>query len=469
MPKAAAIYARISSDPDGTHLGVDRQIDDCEALAGSLGWLVGEVYVDNDVSAYSGRRRPEYERLCDDIKAGTVDGLLVWHPDRLHRSPRELEDFIDLCENAGLTDIRTVRAGDVDLATPQGRMVARLGGVIARGESDKAADRLRRKHLELATKGKVSGGGTRPYGYTQDRRHVVPEEAAVIREAAKRTLAGESARSICSDLNDRGIVTSMGGEWTPNTLNRMLRSARISGRREHRGEITARAEWPGIITPAQSDRLRARLSRAAGPGPTGRSPRRYLLTGGLLRCGRCDTPMVSRPRVDGTRRYVCASGPGFGGCGKMAINSDPVEGFVVETVLYRLDTPQLAAALTKARQANTEHDQLAVSIAEDAAMLEQLARDYADKAISHQEWAAARQPIQTRIDQARRRLSRISRTHRIDDYAGNSQALADAWADLDLPRRQAIIATVVDHLVVNPAVQGRNRFDPSRLDVSWRL
>jgi DNA invertase Pin-like site-specific DNA recombinase len=469
MPQAAAVYARISSDPGGTRLGVERQIEDCEALAGSLGWTVAEVYVDNDVSAYSGRRRPEYERLCDDIKAGTVDGLLVWHPDRLHRSPRELEDFIDLCDAASLTDIRTVRAGDVDLATPQGRMVARLGGVIARGESDKAADRLRRKHAELASKGKVSGGGTRPYGYTQDRRHVIPEEAAVIREAAKRTLAGESARSICTDLNQRGITTSVGGEWTPNTLNRMLRSGRISGRREHRGEITAKAEWPGIITRAQSDRLRARLSRAAGPGPASRSPRRYLLTGGLLRCGRCGTVMYSRPRVDGTRRYVCASGPGFGGCGKMAINADPVEGFVAEAVLYRLDTPQLAAALTEAREANAEHDQLAVSVAEDTAMLEQLARDYADRAISHQEWSAARQPIQGRIDAARRRLSRISRTHRIDDYAGNSQALRDAWADLDLPRRQAIVATVVDHVVVNPAVQGRNRFDPSRLDVSWRL
>ena len=468
MVKAAAIYARISSDPDGTRLGVERQIEDCQALAASLGWPVGEVYVDNDVSAWSGRRRPEYERLCEDIKAGSVDALVVWHPDRLHRSPRELEDFIDLCDAAGLADIRTVRAGDVDLSTPNGRMVARLGGVIARGESDKAADRLRRKHAELASKGKVSGGGTRPYGYTQDRRHLVPEEAAIIREAANRTLAGESARSICSDLNERGITTSVGGEWTPNTLTRMLRSARISGRREHHGEITGDSEWPRIISPADSDRLRARR-RARAAGPAGRSPRRYLLTGGLLRCGRCGTPMVSRPRADGVRRYVCASGPGFGGCGRMAINAEPVETFVTQAVLYRLDTPELAAALTEARKANAEHDQLAVSVAEDTAMLEQLARDYADRAISHQEWAAARQPIQTRIDQAKRRLSRISRTHRIDDYAGNSQALRDAWTDLPLSRQQAIIATVVDHLVVNPAVQGRNRFDPSRLDVSWRL
>lgn len=449
-------------------MGVERQIEDCQALAGSLGWPVAEVYVDNDVSAYSGRRRPEYERLCGDIKAGMVDALVVWHPDRLHRSPRELEDFIDLCDAASLVDIRTVRAGDVDLTTPQGRMVARLGGVIARGESDKAADRLRRKHAELASKGKVSGGGTRPYGYTPDRPHVVPGEAKVIREAAKRALAGESARSICVDLNDRGVTTSVGGEWTPTTLARMLASARISGRREHHGEITGDAEWPAIITPAESDRLRARR-RPRAAGPARRAPRRYLLTGGLLRCGRCGSEMVSRPRADGVRRYVCASGPGFSGCGRMAINAEPVESFLTQAVLYRLDTPELARALTEARQANQEHDRLAIAVAEDTAMLEQLARDYADRAISHTEWAAARQPIQARIDAAKRRLSRVSRTNRIDDYAGNSKALADAWTDLPLSRQQAIVATVLDHLVVNPAVQGRNRFDPSRLHPTWRL
>ena len=442
---------------------------DCRELAERLGWPVAGVYVDDDISAFSGRSRPEYERLCDDIKAGAVDGLVVWHPDRLHRNLRELEDFIDLCDAAGLANIRTVRAGDVDLTTPHGRMIARLGGVMARGESEKSADRLRRKHLELATKGKVSGGGTRPYGYSADRLHVIPEEAAVIREAATRVLAGESLRSVCSDLNERGFATSVGKPWTIGSLSRVLRSARVSGRREHRGEIVADAVWPGIISPKASDRLRTLGGRGAGPGPTGRSPRTYLLAGRLLRCGRCDTPMVSKPRTDGTRRYVCAKGPGFGGCGRMAVNAEPVESFVAQSVLYRLDTPELAAALTEVRHADAETDQLAASLAEDQAMLEQIAADYAAKTITHPEWLAARSPVQLRIDQAKRRLSRISHTGRIDEYVGRSEALAEAWADLPLSRQQAIIRAVVDQVVVNPATRGRNRFDSGRLDLIWRL
>ena len=420
------------------------------------------------MSAYSGGRRPEYERLCEDIKAGVVDGLIIWHNDRLHRSPRELEDFIDLADAAALP-MRTVRAGAVDLTTSHGRVMARMEGAMARKASDDASERLRRKQLELATKGKVSGGGTRPYGYTRDRLHVVPEEAAVIREAAQRVLAGESLRSVCIDLNERGFTTSVGKPWTIGSLTRVLRSPRISGRREHRGAIVAVAEWPGIISPTESDRLRALRGRGAGSGPTGRSPRTYLLTGGLIRCGRCDSPMVSKPRTDGTRRYVCASGPGFGGCGRMAINAEPTESFVVQAVLYRLDTPELADALTEARHADAETDALATSLAEDQAMLTQIAQDYASKTISHDAWLAAQRPIQARIDATKRRLSRVSHTGRIDEYAGRSGALGEAWADLPLSRQQAIVRAVVDHVVVNPAVQGRNRFDSGRLGLIWRL
>src|SRR5450759_2307721 len=40
MPTAAAIYARISSDPEGDMLGVTRQVTDCRALAERRGWRV---------------------------------------------------------------------------------------------------------------------------------------------------------------------------------------------------------------------------------------------------------------------------------------------------------------------------------------------------------------------------------------------------------------------------------------------
>ena len=94
--KRAAIYCRISQDRGGAGLGVARREEDCRALCARLSWDVVAVYPDNDVSAYSGAPRPKWQELLADIQRGEVDAIAVWHVDRLTRSPRELEDVIDL-------------------------------------------------------------------------------------------------------------------------------------------------------------------------------------------------------------------------------------------------------------------------------------------------------------------------------------------------------------------------------------
>ena len=94
----AGIYARISSDREGDQLGVTRQIEDCRREAERRGFVVDDVYVDDDISAWSGKERPEFERMVDDLRTRRIGAVLVWHLDRLTRHPRELEAFMDLCE-----------------------------------------------------------------------------------------------------------------------------------------------------------------------------------------------------------------------------------------------------------------------------------------------------------------------------------------------------------------------------------
>ena len=66
-PSAVAVYARISLDAEGTGLGVARQVADCRELAAREGWTIAEEYIDNDISAYSGKKRPAYQRMLDDV------------------------------------------------------------------------------------------------------------------------------------------------------------------------------------------------------------------------------------------------------------------------------------------------------------------------------------------------------------------------------------------------------------------
>ncbi|MGV7738962.1 recombinase family protein, partial [Mycobacterium kansasii] len=86
------------------------------------------------VSASTGKRRPAYEQMLADITAGKIAAVVAWDLDRLHRRPIELEAFMSLADEKRLA-LATV-AGDVDLATPQGRLVARLKGSVAAHETE---------------------------------------------------------------------------------------------------------------------------------------------------------------------------------------------------------------------------------------------------------------------------------------------------------------------------------------------
>jgi len=96
--RSAAIYARISADVEGKSLGVQRQLEDCRKVAADRGWPVGAEYVDNDVSAFSGKPRRQYARMLADLGSGARDAVVVYSLDRLHRRPAELEEFVALCE-----------------------------------------------------------------------------------------------------------------------------------------------------------------------------------------------------------------------------------------------------------------------------------------------------------------------------------------------------------------------------------
>src|SRR5690348_9505206 len=141
---AVAVYARISQDREGDGLGVTRQVDDCRAEAERRGWTIAEVYIDDDVSAYSGKRRPAYEQMLSDLTDGLRDAVIVWHIDRLHRRPIELEQFVATCTRAGVNDVVTLH-GTFDLGSGDGLLVARLLSAVAANESDAKRRRGRRK------------------------------------------------------------------------------------------------------------------------------------------------------------------------------------------------------------------------------------------------------------------------------------------------------------------------------------
>ena len=472
----AAVYVRISMDREGAGLGVQRQEEDCRAYCAARGWDVAEVYVDNDVSATSSKPRPSWVRLLADIEAGSVDAIVVWHIDRMTRKPRELEDVIDIAEKSGI-QLGTV-TGDVDLSTPTGRMIARMLGAAARHEAEHKGERQRRQRQQAAEAGRPHKTGRRPFGYLDDFVTAHPVEAPFVADAARRVLAGESLGSVTRSLNELGVMTTMGKQWTYSGLRQILLTARISGRREtgatssnRVGEIVALDCWDAIITPEQSDRLRTMLTSKTRP--KGATTRKHLLSG-LLSCSLCGASMAAGSRASagkGPHTYRCnsiarrADGVTFG-CGRVTVTRDNADKHVVDMVLTAIDSPELIERLRD----REEVDPLLVEqVRRDEQELIDIASDRADGSITRGEWATMREKIDARLQLNKAKLARQTNTSSLSLLDGEGD-MRERFAALNLGQKRAVISAVLETVRVAPAAPRSGCvFKIERLHPIWRV
>jgi len=459
MPRLRyATYCRISDDRQGLALGVARQREDCEALVKARGWELAGRYVDNDLSAYSGKIRPAYVQLLDAVRGGLVDGIVAWHPDRLHRSPRELEDFLTIVEQHGVT-VETVRAGKWDLSTPSGRMTARILGSVARGESEHKSDRVRRALEQRAEMGRSHGriayGWNRtllPDGSTVET--VNEPQAAFVRDVAGRIVRGDSLRSIVADLNGRGILSPTGKPWGKNLLRHLVLRERNVGLRVYRGEVVGSGDWPPILDRALWEQVRAVLSDPRRRTST--SSAAVHLLSGLARCGLCGGPM----RAAMNRKvpsYRCADRS----C--VSRNRADLDALVTAVVIERLSRPDVVVLLAPA---DDKAKKAAGEVAELRARLDNAADDFADGTLDREQFHRITERLRPRLDAAQARARVVDSSPLLEGLV-NTEDVVGVWDRLGLSRRRGIVDLLLTVHVLRTQ-PGARTFDPDCVRVEWK-
>lgn len=308
MPLRAAIYCRISLARFDDTLKVDDQETICRQLAAARGWTVAphHVFKDNSKSAWRrDRKRPGWDAMLEAVKNGEVGAIVIYHGDRLVRQMTDLEALIELADTKGIR--LASPTGERDLDNADDRYILRIEAAGNTREVDATSRRLKRHYDRLAEQGivRLGGRGGRAYGFEPDGLTVREADAQVIREVARRILAGEPIGAIARDLNSRGITTTTGGPWDHGALKKLMMRPRLAGLVARHGQIIGQAAWPAILERGTWETVCATLENKAGRFDYATNARRYLLTGIAL-CGSCDQPLVVRHNTrPGLTGYGC--------------------------------------------------------------------------------------------------------------------------------------------------------------------
>lgn len=462
----AAIYVRISEDREGLGLGVERQEEDCRALADRLGYDVTELYRDNDISAStkSRRNRPNYRRLLDDSHAGLHQVVIAYTSSRLTRRPRENEDLIDLAQERGIR-FEYVRSPSFDLNTAAGRRVARILAATDAGTAEDISELAARKKAQAAAAG-MWLGGPRPFGYEGDGVTVRESEAAELRTAADAILSGFSLRGYTKTLNERSVLTSTGRPFTPNELRKVLIRPRNAGLVERHGEIIGKAQWPAIL---DEDRWRALVAVVTDPARKTQwnSARRWMLSG-IARCY-CGSPVLCTLRSSnrqGTPAYTCKAAKHVS---RVAADMDRFIGSLVVERLSRPDAVELLATT-----GDTSVTKMHIEAAGLQDRLNVLATLFADGSVTGDQLRSGTAQLRDRLARVEASIAQASRGSVLAGLAG-APNLNQVWGGLDLDRRRAVISELVE-ITIHRTKKGRPKgwrpgapyFNPETIQIDWK-
>jgi site-specific DNA recombinase len=521
-------YARLSRDRKKLSENVTIQHQENLAFIEDQGWEYGGSYKDNDISAseFGTKTRDDYWRMVEDIKNWPDrDTAEIWlvivvvEIPRLYRQLEELLDLIKMAETTKLKGIWTTDGEGYDLSTPEGYHRA-VGAVNnARLETKRASKRQLRKKKIYAAQGRYLGGQRR-YGFegpikdqqgniiNRDRINVaeVPEEIANWRGWYDRLLAGETQSSIIHDNNARGIPSPKGGKWTVGNFRRLmtqeayvvfedddhpadcpcLRNAPGNGTLYHETSGQRhRAVWRGLLTLQERNVLDSVLSAQSQTWRHGMVDGRKYLLSGLIHCGGtyngkpCGAPMYGNGRQlpSGTyqRRYRCKPHDNHlerVACGKVFRGAEPLDLFVIEAVLDRLDTPEVARLLTPEDDRDAV-DELSRKILAQRKRRDLIADQYARGEIEslkeYKRMCAAAASELEKLESQRGRLRSASAARLLP----TGRQLREVWDNANLEWRRSVIQLVVERITVHPSkttgpLWNGYRFRPEDVEIVWR-
>lgn len=345
----AVIYARYSSH-NQTEQSIEGQLHDAYDFAKREGYNVIGEYIDRAQSGTKDTRR-DFQRMIADAPKKQFSVIIVWKLDRFARNRYDSAIYKAKLKKFG---VRVVSVMERIQDNPEGIILEGMLESMAEYYSANLAVNIRRGQRESIAKGRFCGGSV-PYGYKAVDGHLVEDErtAPIIREVFTRYAAGDPMKDIISDLKQRGITTSRGGELTHNTFSRALVNRTYIGEYEWKGQVVEGLAVPLIDADTFSE-AQIKVAEHKHAPAAAKAKVEYLLQGKCF-CGHCGGHMIgeSGKGHNGSfySYYTCRNRKKFHTCKKKNEKKDFVEWYVVEQTVEYVLTPsrmdRIAAAVVK--------------------------------------------------------------------------------------------------------------------------
>ena len=359
--KKVAIYIRVSTTYQIDKDSLPMQRKDLTAYSSLiLGIDDYEIFED---AGYSGKNtdRPGFQEMMTRVRKGEFSHVLVWKIDRISRN---LLDFAEMFKELRKLHVTFVSKNEqFDTSSAMGEAMLKIILVFAELERNMTSERVTATMISRANSG-VWNGGHIPYGYNYDKESnqftINKSEASVCRLICDTYLETKSLLKTTTTLNEKGLKTRSGAEWSGTAVWKICESPFYAGIYRYnrcKPDGTSRIlkpenEWvwvsdhhPAIFTLDEYNtmaRIRNDNSKSRHEIGSTKTGKYTHLFKGIVYCGKCGTRMnavPSRKLVSGIRTtsFQCPVQRKSKDCDNTAINDMIIGEFVINYILNMLN------------------------------------------------------------------------------------------------------------------------------------
>lgn len=315
------IYARKSTtNEDRQERSIPDQIHECIERIVKPQQLTVVQIVEEKQSAKFPDQRSLFTKMLDELKAGKIDGIIAWHPNRLSRNMKEAGEIIDLIDKNVIKDLQFPTFSFE--RTSSGMMMLGMNFVLSKEYSDSLSTSVSRGN-KSRTENDGAYLGKQKHGYfiTNGERHLLPDSSLpLIEQAFEKRFAGESLESISEWLNKSNYSLRKYGKaepvkitWDKDAVSKLFKDSVYAGiltYGKYAVDLVEKYDFSPIISVKQYMQLNnidlSKMVKDTKIRSQSKNRNANLLRGCVI-CGHCGkaftSSLTSKKRKDGTVWY----------------------------------------------------------------------------------------------------------------------------------------------------------------------
>lgn len=225
-----AAYCRVSTDKEDQLNSLETQKEFFLEYTKRTGDNLIKLYADEGISGTKIKNRKEFQRMLADAEKGLFDMVVVKDISRFARNTVDLLQSVRKLKALGI-ETQFLTANMTSMGNSE--FVLTIFGALAQEESANTSKRIKFGKKMNAEKGRVPNI---VYGYDKTigdyfNLSINEEEAKVIHQMFTwYTEEGYGGAKIANMLNERGIKTKRGNNWSQNSICRILTNEIYTGK-----------------------------------------------------------------------------------------------------------------------------------------------------------------------------------------------------------------------------------------------